>query len=69
MPKPERQVLVCVNARPPGHPKGSCSHSGSDALYDSLKDMVRERGLTILLATPTFLLAYMRRAPARCHRC
>lgn len=45
MPRPERQVLVCVNARPPGNPKGSCGEKGSPALFEALKDIVRERGL------------------------
>ena len=37
MPKPEHQVLVCTNTRPPGNPKGSCGEKGSDALADQLK--------------------------------
>jgi (2Fe-2S) ferredoxin len=45
MPKPERQVLVCTNTRPPGNPKGSCGEKGAEALADALKDLVRERGL------------------------
>jgi len=45
MPKPERQVLVCTNTRPPGNPKGSCGQKGSEALADVLKGMVKERGL------------------------
>src|SRR5262245_16720678 len=45
MPKPQRHVLVCTNARPPGNPKGSCAEKGSEALVDELKAMVKERGL------------------------
>ena len=45
MPKPEHQVLVCTNTRPPGNPKGSCGEKGSDALADGLKALVKERGL------------------------
>jgi len=45
MAKPEHQVLVCTNTRPPGNPKGSCGEKGSDALADQLKAMVKERGL------------------------
>jgi (2Fe-2S) ferredoxin len=45
MPKPERHVLVCLNARPPGNPKGSCAEKGSEAVFDALKAMVKERGL------------------------
>lgn len=45
MPKPERHVLVCLNVRPPGNPKGSCGEKGSEAVFDQLKAMVKERGL------------------------
>jgi (2Fe-2S) ferredoxin len=45
MGKPERHVLVCLNARSPGNPKGSCAQKGSEALFDRLKAMVKERGL------------------------
>jgi (2Fe-2S) ferredoxin len=45
MPKPERHVLVCLNVRPPGNAKGSCGEKGSQAVYDALRDLVRERGL------------------------
>jgi (2Fe-2S) ferredoxin len=45
MPAPERQVLVCLNARPPGNPKGSCGEKGAEALFQELKAMVKARGL------------------------
>ena len=45
MPKPERQILVCTNLRPPGSRKACCADKGSEALYERLKDLVRERGL------------------------
>jgi (2Fe-2S) ferredoxin len=45
MPKPERHVLVCLNSRPPGNPKGSCGEKGSADLFARLKAMVKERGL------------------------
>jgi (2Fe-2S) ferredoxin len=45
VPKPERHVLVCLNSRPPGNPKGCCAEKGSEALYDKLKAMVKDRGL------------------------
>jgi (2Fe-2S) ferredoxin len=45
LPRPEHHVLVCLNTRPPGNPKGSCAEKGSEALFDQLKAMVRERGL------------------------
>jgi len=45
LPKPERQVLVCTNVRPPGAKKPSCGERGAEPLYEKLKDMVRDRGL------------------------
>lgn len=45
MAKPERHVLVCLNVRPPGNPKGSCGEKGSEEAFDTLKRMVKERGL------------------------
>ena len=45
MPKPERHVFVCTNTRPPGNPKGSCGEKGSEPLFESLKAMVKDRGL------------------------
>ncbi|PYQ14696.1 MAG: ferredoxin [Acidobacteria bacterium] len=45
MPRPERHVLVCLNVRPPGNPKGCCGEKGSEAVFDTLKAMVKERGL------------------------
>jgi (2Fe-2S) ferredoxin len=45
MPKPERHVLVCLNTRPPGNPKGSCGEKGAEAVFDVLKSMVKDRGV------------------------
>jgi (2Fe-2S) ferredoxin len=45
MPKPQRQILVCTNARPAGHPQGSCAEKGSGEVAERLKDLVREAGL------------------------
>ena len=45
MAKPEHQVLVCTNTRPPGNKKGSCGEKGSQEVYDRLKGMLKELGL------------------------
>jgi (2Fe-2S) ferredoxin len=45
MPKPQRQVLVCTNSRPPGNPKGACAEKGAEAVAARLKDLVKEAGL------------------------
>lgn len=45
MPKPVRQVLVCLNERPPGSRKGCCFEKGAEPLYNALKDMIRDKGM------------------------
>ena len=42
-------MLVCLNMRPPGNPKGSCGEKGSEAVFEALKSMVRARGLSSLV--------------------
>jgi (2Fe-2S) ferredoxin len=42
---PERHVLVCLNTRPPGNPKGSCGEKGSETVFDELKAFVKSHGL------------------------
>ena len=49
MPKPAHHVFVCLNARPPGNPKGSCAEKGSEDLFDALKSMVKERRLPVIV--------------------
>ncbi|MCP4654356.1 MAG: (2Fe-2S) ferredoxin domain-containing protein [bacterium] len=51
MPKPEVQILVCVNERPADAGKPSCGglsaegRQGALELYRRFKDRVRERGI------------------------
>lgn len=45
MPKPEVQILVCVNERPQGAPKPCCAHRGSLDVYYRFKDRLRELGI------------------------
>jgi len=64
VPRPERQVLVCVNARPPGNPRGSCGEKGSPALFEALRDLVRERGLADrVMVNRTYCLKHCSRGP------
>jgi (2Fe-2S) ferredoxin len=64
VPKPERQVLVCVNSRPPGNPKGSCGEKGGQELFDRLKEHLRERGLEArVMANRTYCLKHCSRGP------
>lgn len=43
MPKPEKHVFVCINSRPPGHPKGSCTERGSEGLLMEFGRLMEER--------------------------
>jgi (2Fe-2S) ferredoxin len=45
VPKPERQVLICLNERPPESPKGCCSAKGAAAVFARMKALVAEKGL------------------------
>jgi (2Fe-2S) ferredoxin len=64
VPKPERQVLVCVNTRPPGNPKGSCGEKGGPELFDRLKSLLRDRGLEArVMANRTYCLKHCSRGP------
>jgi (2Fe-2S) ferredoxin len=45
MPKPQVQILVCLNERPPEKGKPSCAPRGSLAVYHRFKDRVKELGL------------------------
>jgi len=45
LPKPTRHVLVCLNSRPAGHPKGCCAEKGAEEVWNRLKTGVAEAGL------------------------
>ncbi|MFN8091991.1 MAG: (2Fe-2S) ferredoxin domain-containing protein [Vicinamibacteria bacterium] len=64
MPKPERQVLICVNSRPPGNPKGSCAEKGAQALFDRLRGLLKDRGLDgRVMVNRTYCLKHCSRGP------
>ncbi len=45
MSRYQRHVFVCINQRPPGHPKGCCHDRGSEEIRDLLKAELAKRGL------------------------
>ena len=45
MAKPEKFVYVCVNQRPEGHPKGSCSQKGGGAVIMKFAEVLESEGL------------------------
>jgi (2Fe-2S) ferredoxin len=49
MSRYRRHVFVCINERPPGHPKGCCMDKGSAEVRDLLKAELQKRGLATLV--------------------
>lgn len=45
MAKPEKHVFVCVQNRPPGHPRGSCAGRGSMQVFQAFQQQFEQRGL------------------------
>ena len=45
MPKPEKHVFICTQARPPGHPRGSCQEKGCAEIAESFWFEMQERDL------------------------
>lgn len=45
MPTFQRHVFVCVNERPPDHPRGSCKQKGGAEVRDALKKALAARGV------------------------
>lgn len=43
MPKPEKHVFLCAQARPQGHPRGSCSENGCSEMIDEFIFQLQER--------------------------
>ncbi|MFO1234273.1 MAG: hypothetical protein U1E47_04070 [Rivihabitans pingtungensis] len=45
MPKPKKHVLVCVQGRPPGHPRGSCQANGCNDVAQAFSNEFQQRNL------------------------
>ena len=45
MAKPKKHVFVCVQTRPPGHPRGSCGANGSMAVLQEFQQQFEQRQL------------------------
>ena len=43
MPKPEKHVFICVQQRPPGHPRGSCFEKGCGEVYEQFMAELQDR--------------------------
>lgn len=45
MPKPKKHILVCVQGRPPGHPRGSCQEKGCNNVWQAFQQEFQARNL------------------------
>ncbi|MBL8489788.1 MAG: (2Fe-2S) ferredoxin domain-containing protein [Rhodocyclaceae bacterium] len=45
MPKPKKHVLVCLQGRPPGHPRGSCQEKGCGEVFNEFLSEFQKRNL------------------------
>ena len=45
MPPFDKHLFICCNTREPGHPRGSCNPTGSDALQKAFKKALALRGV------------------------
>ena len=45
MPPFDQHLFICCNRREPGHHRGSCDPTGSEALHKAFKKALAERGL------------------------
>ena len=45
MAQRDRYIFVCINRRDEGNEKGSCAGRGSEAVYQTLKEQMKARGL------------------------
>lgn len=43
MPKPQKHLFVCVQARPAGHPRGSCGEKGCADVWDEVMFQLQEQ--------------------------
>ncbi len=46
MPNPEKHVFICVQSRPPGHPRGSCAQRGAMEVYQAMAVQLEQGGLS-----------------------
>ena len=46
MPRPEKHVFICVQSRPPGHPRSSCAQKGAMEVFQSMAMQLEQEGLS-----------------------
>jgi (2Fe-2S) ferredoxin len=45
MPHYEKHIFICTNQRDPSNPKGCCASKGAEAIRETFKKELHERGL------------------------
>lgn len=45
MPRPEKHVFICTQARPAGHPRGSCAQKACAQVHEAFFNQLQERNL------------------------
>ena len=45
MPRPKKHILVCVQGRPPGHPRSACQDKGCTAVWQAFQQEFQRRQL------------------------
>ncbi|MFQ6671880.1 MAG: ferredoxin [Candidatus Tectimicrobiota bacterium] len=45
MPKRDRYVFICLNERPPGHPRGSCRERGAVPVLEQFAELLEGKDL------------------------
>jgi len=50
MPRPAKHVFICAQARPPGHPRGSCAEKGCREVLDEFLFQFQQRQCNDLVA-------------------
>jgi (2Fe-2S) ferredoxin len=54
MPRPQKHVFVCIQQRPPGHPRSSCAQQGCGGVYEEFLWQLQQRNLfNSIQITPT----------------
>ncbi|MBF0177510.1 MAG: (2Fe-2S) ferredoxin domain-containing protein [Magnetococcales bacterium] len=64
MVKPKHHVFVCMNQRPPGHPRGSCAALGANTVRETFANELEKRNLgEQIQVTGSFCLGPCDRGP------
>lgn len=53
MPKPDYHIFICVQKRPPGHPRSSCSEKGCEATFNAFQEQLIKKNLQNVAVTQT----------------